>query len=216
VARSSSRATTHGFEKKASSNVRGPRNESFRGILLDNGSSDRKIAGMDSVVSTLIRAWHWSYVDVDMAFEGLSPEVLHRRPNDRIASIAEIVAHTAYSEASIVLRYLLGVPKADWPDHVMLRDPYGWPPRILAELPKRELVAMTPEEVMASWLQHHDYFLSAMADFSVPHDHRFTDEWSEAAPDVETRLRFAAYHVGYHVAQIYSNRHFFGDDTPDN
>jgi hypothetical protein len=171
---------------------------------------------MDPVVQTLIRAWDWSYVDVDMAFDGLSDEVLHRRPNHHIPSIAEMVAHTAYSEASIILRYLLGIPKEEWPGHFMLRDPYGWPPRLLAEDPKPELLALSAQEVKAAWLNHHRRFRDAMEGFALPASTRFTDEWSEAAPDVETRLRFAAYHVGYHVAQIYSNRHFFGDETPDN
>ena len=171
---------------------------------------------MDIAVETLIRAWDWSYVDVDMAFEGLTSEVLHRRPNDRIPSIAEMTAHTAYSEASIILRYLLGIPKEEWPEHLMLRDPYGWPPRILAEPPRAELLALSAEEVKGAWLEHHRHFIKAMDAFPLSLEHRFSDEWSEAAPDVETRLRFAAYHVGYHVAQIYSNRHFFGDDTPDN
>ncbi len=171
---------------------------------------------MHPTVATLIRAWDWSFVDLDMAFEGLSLDTLHHRPNQNTISIAEIAAHTVYSEASIILRYLLGVPKEDWGDHLMLRDPYGWPPTILEHPPKPELLAMNPQEVKQSWRDQHQRILTALDGYDKGPDHRFQDEWSEAAPDVETRLRFAAYHVAYHIGQIYTIRHILGEDTPDN
>lgn len=171
---------------------------------------------MDLKVKTLVDAWHWSYLDVEMAFDGMSHRTLHQRPHAQVPSVAEMVAHTVYSEASIVLRYLLGIPKGQWGDDPMLREPYGWPPRILAEPSPGWLLELDPPAVKERWLAQHARFLGAMSEFALAPDHRFDDEWTEAAPDVETRLRFAAYHVAYHVAQIYSNRHFLGEETPDN
>ena len=171
---------------------------------------------MDPAVRTLIDAWDWSYVDFDMAFEGMSEETLHRRLSPASISIAEIAAHTTYSEASIILRYLLGIPKEDWGGDFMLRDPYGWPPRILESPPLPELLEMGVEEVKSAWMRHHRRFVAQLDSFDLPADHGFADEWSDAAPDVETRLRFAAYHVAYHIGQIYAIRQALGEATPDN
>ena len=171
---------------------------------------------MDIAVCTLVEAWDWSYVDFDMAFDGMSVETLHRRASPASISIAEMAAHTVYSEASIILRYLLGIPKEEWGDHFMLRDPYGWPPRILESPPRPELLKMSVEEVKQAWMEHHRVFVQRLQNFELPADHRFNDEWSDAAPDVETRLRFAAYHVAYHIGQIYALRQVLGEETPDN
>ena len=165
---------------------------------------------MHPITAALVRAWDWSYVDFEQAFEGMSLETLHCRPNGRIISIAEIAAHTVYSEASIVLRYLLGVPKEGWGEDIMLKDPYGWPPSILEGPPSSALLRMGVEDVRQAWLGHHRRFVSALEGFDLPPGHRFEDEWSPAAPDVETRLRFAAYHVAYHIGQIYTTRHLLG------
>jgi hypothetical protein len=171
---------------------------------------------MDEAVRTLVNAWDWSYVDFDMAFEGMSHETLHRRASESQISIAEVAAHTIYSEASIILRYLLDVPKEGWGDHFMLRDPYGWPPRILEVPSDPALLAMSVAEVKGAWRDHHQSFHRQLEPFQLSANHRFVDEWSEAAPDVETRLRFAAYHVAYHIGQIYTLRQVLGENTPDN
>lgn len=171
---------------------------------------------MHTAVRTLIDAWDWSYVDFDLAFEGMSYETLHRRLSPNSISIVEIAAHTVYSEASIILRYLLGIPKEAWGDHFWLRDPYGWPPRILETDPHPDLLAMSVDEVRQSWRDHHQRFHRRLESFDLAAGHRFHDEWSEAAPDVETRLRFAAYHVAYHIGQIYTIRQIAGENTPDN
>jgi hypothetical protein len=171
---------------------------------------------MDARVRTLVDAWDWSYVDFDLAFEGLSVETLHRRPSPVSISIAEIAAHTAYSEASIILRYLLGIPKEEWGEDFMLRDPYGWPPRVMEGPPLPQLLAMSVEEVKGAWIGHHRSFVDRLALFDLSADHRFTDEWADSAPNVETRLRFAAYHVAYHIGQIYAIRQVLGEETPEN
>lgn len=165
---------------------------------------------------TLIDAWHWSYVDFDMIFDGLSREHLHARPGPGAISIGEMCAHLLRSEASIVLRYLFGEPAELWEDHFMLRAPYGWPPDILLAPVDSRLAAMEVDEVRRMVLDRHERLYQRAFSLALPLDHRFQDDWSGPAPTVEVRLRFAAYHVGYHAGQMYQNRHLLGDSTPDN
>ena len=164
----------------------------------------------------LIEAWHWSYVDFDMIFEGLSQEHLHRRPGPGSLSISEMCAHLLRSEASIILRYLFGMPAEEWEDLFMLRAPYGWPPDILAAPIDRRLLELTPDEVKMLVYDRHERLYQRCFSLALPLNHRFDDDWSGPAPTVETRLRFAAYHVAYHAGQMYQNRHLLGDVTPDN
>jgi len=164
----------------------------------------------------LIEAWHWSYVDFDMVFEGLSQDHLHVRPGPGTISISEMCAHLLRSEASIVLRYLFGEPAEFWEDHFMLKAPYGWPPDILEAPIDPRLQAMTVEETKLMVYDRHERIYQRAFTLDLPLDHKFDDEWSTPAPTVEVRLRFAAYHVAYHAGQMYQNRHLLGNPTPDN
>lgn len=164
----------------------------------------------------LIEAWHWSYVDFDMIFEGLAEKHLHARPGPGALSISEGCAHLMRSEASIILRYLFGEPPELWEDHFMLKAPYGWPPDILMAPVDLRLREMTAKEIRLMVLDRHERLYQRSSSLDLPLDHRFEDDWSGPAPTVEVRLRFAAYHVAYHAGQMYEARHLLGETTPDN
>lgn len=171
---------------------------------------------MDPVVDALIEAWDWSYVDVEGALRNLDDAKVHVRPSRELISISEQIAHVMRSEGSIICRYLLGQAGPEWADEFYVQAPYGWPPDILLKPVSPKLAALGVGDLKALWMERHQRNLQLARTLELPAKHRFTDEWSGPAPDVQTRLRFAAYHVGYHVGQIYQIRHLLGDSTPDN
>jgi hypothetical protein len=171
---------------------------------------------MDPKIVALIDAWHWSYLDFDLVFQGLSQENLVRRPHPNCLAICEHVAHIMRSEASIVRRYLFGEPEELWADHWMLKAPFGWPPDILAASIDPRFGSVEPEELKGFAHERHNAMVEYAEGIDLPIAFGFADDWADAAPTVEVRLRFAAYHVGYHVGQMYQTRHLLGDETPEN
>lgn len=170
---------------------------------------------MEDEVRTLIEAWHWMYFEVDLLFEGLSESNLHRRPAPNLLAVSEHVAHLVRSEASIVERYLWGRPQEEWADSLMRRAKFGWPPTLLAEPVDAELRQLDVPGVYDELMrQHARCYQSALA-LELPADFEFGDDWDRCRT-VRDRLRIAAYHVAYHAGQIYSVRHWLGEETPEN
>lgn len=170
---------------------------------------------MHPEVDHLVEAWHWMYFETDLAFGGLSEENLHRRPADGLLSVSEHVAHVARSEASIVNRYLFGQEPNDWADCLFRQPEFGWPPTMLEGPVNAELSRMTVREVMDAYLEQHGRCYKLARGLDLEPDHAFEDDWSRVRT-VRDRLRIAAYHVAYHTGQIYSVRHFLGEETPEN
>ena len=170
---------------------------------------------MQPEVATLVESWHWMYFEVDLMFEGLRPENLHRRPAPTLLAVSEHCAHLVRSEASIVHRYLFGQAEADWADSIMRKRLFGWPPTMLESPVDPELASMSIQEVKGALLQEHERCLNLAQKLELPATHVFNDDW-ERCPTVGDRLRIAAYHVGYHMGQIYTARHLLGEETPEN
>jgi len=170
---------------------------------------------MDPEVRTLVEAWHWMYFEVDLVFEGIQPENLHRRPSPNLLSVSEHCAHLVRSEASIVERYLFGRPPEQWADSLMRRTVFGWPPTMLESPVEPELARLNLAEVKDGLMHEHGRCLQAARSLALPVGHRFEDDWARC-PTVADRLRIAAYHVAYHMGQIYSARHMLGEETPEN
>lgn len=170
---------------------------------------------MQTEVKTLIDAWHWMYFEVDLMFEGLRPENLHRRPHPSLLSVSEHCAHLVRSEASIINRYLFGQPEEEWADSVMRKRLFGWPPTMLESPVDSELRQMAVNDVKQALLSEHARARDLALTLDLPADHVFQDDWVRCTT-VGDRLRIAAYHVGYHMGQIYTVRHLLGEETPEN
>lgn len=170
---------------------------------------------MDTEVRSLVEAWHWMYFEVDLVFEGVRPENLHRRPGPDLLSISEHCAHLVRSEASIVERYLFGRPPEEWADTLMRRAVFGWPPTMLESPVEADLARLTLAEVKDGLIREHERCLRAAQSLTLPAEHRFDDDWARCTT-VADRLRIAAYHVAYHMGQICSARHMLGEETPEN
>lgn len=155
------------------------------------------------------------YFETDLMFEGLRPENLHRRPASNLLSISEHCAHLVRSEASIVNRYLFGQLEAEWADTPMRKRLFGWPPTMLESPVDSELLRMSIHEVRAALLAEHDRCYDLAQKLELPAEHVFDDDWARC-PTVGDRLKIAAYHVGYHMGQIYTVRHLLGEETPEN
>ncbi len=170
---------------------------------------------MDPEVRSLVEAWNWMYFEVDLVFDGIQAENLHRRPASNLISISEHCAHLVRSEASIVERYLFGRPPEQWADSLMRRAVFGWPPTMLESPVETDLALLTLAEVKDSLVREHERCLRSAQALALPASHQFDDDWTRCRT-VADRLRIAAYHVAYHMGQIYSARHMLGEETPEN
>ncbi len=171
--------------------------------------------GMEAEVRHLVEAWHWMYFETDLAFGGLSPQNLHRRPGPGLLAISEHVAHVVRSEASIINRGLFGQSPRQWEDCLLRQPEFGWPPTMLEGPINPELERMSVDEVMDAYLRQHSRCYELAQTCHLSPDHVFKDHW-ERCTTVRDRLRIAAYHVAYHTGQIYSARHLLGEETPEN
>ncbi len=155
------------------------------------------------------------YFEADLLFEGLSESHLHQRPAGNLLAISEHVAHVVRSEASIVERYLLGHPEEDWANSLMRQKPFGWPPTLIESPVHPDLAQLSIQDVYESFLSEHRRCLESALKLNRPASYEFDDDWQRCVT-VRDRLRIAAYHVGYHAGQIYTVRHLFGEETPEN
>jgi len=180
---------------------------------------------MHAEVEHLVEAWHWMYFEADLVFGGLQEANLHRRPAPGLLAASEHAAHLARSEASIVDRYLFGrAPESPlargegapgWADCLFRRPEFGWPPTMLERPVNPELASLTVSEVYDELLAQHRRCYELAKTLELPPDHTFDDDWVRIRT-VRDRLRIAAYHVAYHMGQIYSVRHLLGEETPEN
>ena len=189
---------------------------------------------MHPEVEHLIEAWHWMYFEADLVFGGLQEDNLHRRPAPGLLAVSEHAAHLARSEASIVNRYLFGqlpeLPLAPmnggerglggegssgWADCLFRRAEFGWPPTMLEGPVNPDLAKLSVAEVFEQLTVQHLRCYELARTLALSPDHEFDDDWPRIRT-VRDRLRIAAYHVAYHMGQIYSVRHLLGEETPEN
>lgn len=171
---------------------------------------------MHPTVQTLIDAWNWSYIDMADALDEIAPEHLHLRPSPDLICISEQIAHLMRSESSIIGRYIFNEPESVWAANFLTQPPYGWPPDILLAPVDPRLKSLSQADLKQHLDANHQRLLEKAQTLDLPPGHPFQDDWSGPAPTLEVRLRFAAYHVAYHVGQIYQTRHLLGEITPDN
>jgi DinB superfamily len=158
-----------------------------------------------------------NYFEVTEAFKGLADEHVWKRPAAGLLSVGELAGHIAYWEA---VRFAgeaadgssardLSNCKVNSP----LLDPrFAYYTTTLATSPTEEQLEMTSEQVSQELQRVHQEsmaYLKALnpgLESQAPH-------WHSSYSDL---LKYVAFHIAYHTGQMYSVRHLFGEDTPDN
>jgi uncharacterized damage-inducible protein DinB len=165
-------------------------------------------------LSQLIKTWDEAYWELSEAFVGLPDEDVWRRPNERLLSIGEIAGHIAYCEAVRITS-----PVDDhYPDLATvpikgpLIDPdFGYYVRSIGS-PKQ--LPLSAADVYAEVKRVHEETKAFV--LAANPDSEDTLPRSSGMNTWGANLRYLVFHVSYHTGQIYSARHFFGHETPDN
>lgn len=167
-----------------------------------------------SETQAILRVWEFNYLDVPKAFRGVKEEHLHIRPAPNTIAISEIAAHIADCEANAILRILLKKPKRQWGIQSVFFDTHNWyPPAILAQPTRPELLAMNVSQVVKELHRVHTFVREAVKDYDMPADMKLGKAWG-GEPTIRSHLSYVGYHVAYHVEQIYLTRHLLGERTP--
>ena len=162
---------------------------------------------------TLIEAWDNSYRDVEEALGGIDPDHLHIRPAPGTIAISELIAHIASTEAQIVVQYIVG-HRMDSCNSPIVQEDLVYPPRFSGEPIRASLSSLSLSELKSELEQVHHLCYEAIKDLELPTEHVFDDDWADTP--LGERLEYAAYHVAYHIGQIFLTRHMLGEETPDN
>ena len=155
--------------------------------------------------------------EVKPAFEGLADEHVWQRPASGVLSIGELAGHIAYWEVArfvaddnedspTMARYSEASPLVD--------RRFRYYSTNIETLPSEAQRAMTADQVCKELLRVHE---EAIADFTARNpDLASTPPGLPAHHIYEFFVKYMVFHVSYHIGQIYSVRHFFGEQTPDN
>ncbi len=170
------------------------------------------------MVEVYLAVWEMGYFEVSEAFKGLSDEKVWKRPTEELLSVGELAGHIAYWEAVKFAGDGGGQRQPD-PAQCRVNSPlidrrFGYYPTTIATSPSEQHLAMTANQVCSELLRVHQ---EAVAYFTAqnPSLESTPPGW---APNYTYKffLEYAAFHVAYHVGQMYSVRHLLGDETPDN
>ncbi len=157
------------------------------------------------------------YFEVKFAFEGLADENVWKRPAEGLLSVGELAGHIAYWEA-IKLAGEGGKPAPDLAkckvSSPLIDHRFRYYSTTVATPPSEEHLAMTAEQVCNELLRVHN---EAVAYFKAlnPDLESCPPGW-ELGNDYRFFLKYAVFHVAYHTGQMYSARHFLGEEAPDN
>jgi uncharacterized damage-inducible protein DinB len=134
-------------------------------------------------------------------FKGLSDEDVWVRPHPRLLSIGELAAHVAYGEVQSILGEF---------ESPLFAKAATYYPKILAEPVTVDLGA---EALYAEVKRLHEackaHVLTEQPDLAGKSPHRTGWTWSYI-------LEYGAFHIAYHLGQMYSARHLLGHETEDN
>lgn len=158
-----------------------------------------------------------SYFELTEGFRGLADEHVWRRPGDGLLSIGEIAGHVAYWQA-VKFAGEMGPAGPDLTkcrvSSPLIDHRFRYYQTTLAAAPSPEHLAMTASQVCAEvvrvYTESIDHFRAAnpALDACPP---GWPPKYSYRA-----LLTYAPIHVAYHTGQIYSARHLFGEQPPDN
>ena len=166
------------------------------------------------MIEAYLNVLELGYYELKFAFEGLQDENVWKRPAEGLLSVGEMAGHIAYWEAA----RLAG--DAGWgsdgePDLAKCRvsSPlidrrFAYYSLTLAAPPSEQHLAMTAEQVYSELLRVHEE--------AVAHFKALNPDLESCAPKYHEFLKYAVFHVSYHVGQMFSARHLWGEKTPDN
>jgi hypothetical protein len=164
-----------------------------------------------------LKALDLGYYEVTFAFEGLADENVWKRPAPGLLSVGELAGHIAYSEA---IR-LAGEPGDTPPDLAKCRvssplidHRFSYYPTTVTNPPSEQQLALTAEEVCKELLRVHQESVAVFREIN-PNLESIAPGWTTNFT-YEEFLKYAAFHIAYHVGQMYSVRHLLGEETPDN
>ena len=156
---------------------------------------------MDSL-AYLVKALDSAYWELGEGLKGLSDGDVWKRPEPRLLSVGELVAHVSYWEAMSFLREEPGGPLADGAAryyNVTRDEPYS---------PDLGVEALVTEAKKI-----HELCMGAIGASNLSFDDKnpLRDGWTWGYT-----LIYQAFHLSYHAGQIYSVRHLMGHQTVDN
>ncbi|MCB8932361.1 MAG: DinB family protein [Fimbriimonadaceae bacterium] len=157
------------------------------------------MAYLDPLLKALDSA-HW---EMSEAFKGLPDTDVWRRPDPRLLSVGELAAHVAFGEAQT----FLGDTEVESP--LLVPDAAYY----TANVGQPFTVPLGADALYQEVQRIHERCKAAFADH--PHDSE------EPCPNREGwtwgyAVEYQAFHVAYHVGQMFSVRHLLGHETPDN
>ena len=169
------------------------------------------------MVDTYLSILDLGYHETKDAFDGLADENIWKRPTEGLLSIGEICGHVAYWEA-IKLAGEGGQPQPDLAKcrvtSPLIDHRFRYYSTSIATPPSKEHLAMTADQVRSELLRVHN---EAVAHFTALNPSLASTPPGWPSPyTYDWMLKYAVFHVSYHVGQIYSVRHLLGEKTPDN
>lgn len=164
----------------------------------------------------LLSAIEEAYRDAEGAFSGIREENFHRRPSSTILAISEQAVHIAQCEALLLLGALLQKSPSEWGiTSPLLHEQYDYPPNALAHPIPDTILTLSPKDIYPELRKVHDFIMQNLKGFDKDADQMVLTPWGETLT-VRWCLTYSAYHVAYHIGQVYCIRHFLGEETPNN
>ncbi len=171
------------------------------------------------MVEAYLSVLELAYFEVTEAFKGLADENVWKRPAEGLLSVGELAGHVSFWEAVKlagggkhgVLQPDLAKCRVSSP---LIDQRFGYYPTTIATPSSEQHLAMTAVQVCREMLRVHEE--------AVAHFKALNPDLESSAPGWPPNynygefLKYAVFHVSYHVGQMYSARHLLGEQPPDN
>ncbi|RYG40589.1 DUF664 domain-containing protein [bacterium] len=150
----------------------------------------------------LLKALDTAHWELSEALRDLPDEDVWTRPDPRLLSVGELVAHVAYWEARSFFGDAFESPLLAGAARYYISN---------IDAPLR--LPLTIGEMWGETERIHEAAKAAFLALSPNLDakNHYRQDWTWAAT-----LEYQAFHVAYHTGQIYSARHLLGHQTVDN
>ncbi|HET6386983.1 MAG TPA: DinB family protein [Armatimonadota bacterium] len=165
------------------------------------------------MLETYLEALELGYYEATFAFKGLADSNVWKRPAPELLSVGELAGHVAYWEA-VKFAGNGRDPAMCRVSSPLIDRRFDYYPGTIATPPSAQHVAMTAEQTLSELVRIHREavaHLRALNPDLASHPPGFPPQWAYAE-----LLKYAPFHVAYHVGQMYSVRLLLGEDPPDN
>ncbi len=165
------------------------------------------------MIEAYIKLLDQGYYELQFALEGMAADKVWVRPAPNLLSVGELAGHIAYWEAVRLAGEGTDLDKCSIKSP-LVDSRFMYYPHTVPEAPGPEHLALTAVDVHAEVLRVHQ---EAMAAFRA-----LAPDPDSPIPGCPTGftysqyLEYACFHIAYHIGQMYSVRHLFGEETPDN